>query len=130
MKFWEISSGSSEDLSYMPNGYLELVIRSQSASDKKIELILQCSKNQNQINITGTKECYKSFDLSELLTDESTDTWQKIIMPLSCLNNKNFEISSITSRAKLATRGDWVIDIHSIKYINSIEPKICKLLSL
>jgi hypothetical protein len=23
-----------------------------------------------------------------------------------------------------------VIDIHSIKYINSIEPKICKLLSL
>ena len=129
-KFWEISSGSSEDLSYMPNGYLELVIRSQSTSDKKIELILQCSKNQNQINITGTKECYKSFDLSELLTDKSTDTWQKIIMPLSCLNNKNFEISSITSRAKLATRGDWVIDIHSIKYIKSIEPKICKLLSL
>ena len=129
MKFWEISSGSSEDLSYMKNGSLELILKPQSSSDKKIELVIQCSKNVNQINISGTKECYKAFDLSNLLQDESLGTWKKITMPFSCLNNDSFEISSITSRAKLATSGDWVVDIHSIKYLNNMEMKTCKLLS-
>ena len=129
MKLWEISSGSSEDLSYMKNGSLELILKPQSLSDKKIELVIQCSKNVNQINISGTKECYKAFDLSNLLKDESLGVWKKITMPFSCLNNDSFEISSITSRAKLATSGDWVIDIHSIKYLNNMEMKTCKLLS-
>ena len=129
MKFWEISSGSSEDLSYMKNGSLELILKPQSSSDKKIELVIQCSKNVNQINISGTKECYKAFDLSNLLKDESLGAWKKITMPFSCLNNDSFEISSITSRAKLATSGDWVVDIHSIKYLNNMEMKTCKLLS-
>ena len=129
MKFWEISSGSSEDLSYMKNGSLELILKPQSSSDKKIELVIQCSKNVNQINISGTKECYKAFDLSNLLIDEPIGVWKKITMPFSCLNNDNFEISSITSRAKLATSGDWVVDIHSIKYLNNMEIKTCKLLS-
>ena len=129
MKFWEISSGSSEDLSYMKNGSLELILKPQSLSDKKIELVIQCSKNVNQINISGTKECYKAFDLSNLLKDESLGVWKKITMPFSCLNNDSFEISSITSRAKLATSGDWVVDIHSIKYLNNMEIKTCKLLS-
>ena len=128
-KFWEISSGSSEDLSYMDNGSLELILKPQSSSDKKIELVIQCSKNVNQINISGTKECYKSFDLSDLLKDESLGNWKKITMPFSCLNNNSFEISSITSRAKLATSGNWVVDIHSVKYINNKEMKTCKLLS-
>ena len=128
-KFWEISSGSSEDLSYMDNGSLELILKPQSSSDKKIELVIQCSKNVNQINISGTKECYKSFDLSDLLKDESLGNWKKITMPFSCLNNDSFEISSITSRAKLATSGNWVVDIHSVKYINNKEMKTCKLLS-
>ena len=129
MKFWEISSGSSEDLSYMKNGSLELILKPQSLSDKKIELVIQCSKNVNQINISGTKECYKAFDLSNLLKDESLGVWKKITMPFSCLNNDSFEISSITSRAKLATSGDWVVDIHTIKYLNNMEIKTCKLLS-
>ena len=129
MKFWEISSGSSEDLSYMKNGSLELILKPQSLSDKKIELVIQCSKNVNQINISGTKECYKAFDLSNLLKDEPIGVWKKITMPFSCLNNDSFEISSITSRAKLATSGDWVVDIHSIKYLNNMEIKTCKLLS-
>ena len=129
MKFWEISSGSSEDLSYMKNGSLELILKPQSSSDKKIELVIQCSKDVNQINISGTKECYKAFDLSNLLIDEPIGVWKKITMPFSCLNNDNFEISSITSRAKLATSGDWVVDIHSIKYLNNMEMKTCKLLS-
>jgi beta-glucosidase len=128
-KFWEISSGSREDLSYMDNGSLELILKPQSSSDKKIELVIQCSKNVNQINISGTKECYKSFDLSDLLKDESLGNWKKITMPFSCLNNDSFEISSITSRAKLATSGNWVVDIHSVKYINNKEMKTCKLLS-
>ena len=127
-KFWEISSGSSEDLSYMINGYLELIMKVSSSSDQKIELSLQCYKNQNQINLTESKECYKSFDLSELLNDQPNN-WKKIIMPLSCLDNKDFELSTITSRAKLATRGNWVIDIHSIKYKNNQAPKACKLYS-
>ena len=128
-KFWEISSGSSDDLSYMKNGSLELILRPQSSSDKKIELVMQCSKNANQINISGTQDCYKAFDLSNLLKDEPLGAWKKITMPFSCLNNDSFEISSITSRAKLATSGDWVLDIHSIKFINNREIKTCKLLS-
>ena len=128
-KFWEISSGSSDDLSYMKNGSLELILRPQSSSDKKIELVMQCSKNANQINISGTQDCYKAFDLSNLLKDEPLGAWKKITMPFSCLNNDSFEISSITSRAKLATTGDWVVDIHSIKFINNREIKTCKLLS-
>ena len=127
-KFWEISSGSSEDLSYMINGSLELIMKVSSSSDPKIELSLQCYKNQNQINLTESKECYKSFDLSKLLNDEPNN-WKKITMPLSCLDNKDFELSTITSRAKLATRGDWVIDIHSIKYKNNQASKACKLYS-
>ena len=87
------------------------------------------NKLLNQINISGTKECYKAFDLSNLLKDESLGAWKKITMPFSCLNNDSFEISSITSRAKLATSGDWVVDIHSIKYLNNTEIKTCKLLS-
>ena len=128
-KFWEISSGSSDDLSYMKNGSLELILRPQSSSDKKIELVMQCSKNANQINISGTQDCYKAFDLSNLLKDEPLGAWKKITMPFSCLNNDSFEVSSITSRAKLATTGDWVVDIHSIKFINNREIKTCKLLS-
>ena len=128
-KFWEISSGSSDDLSYMKNGSLELILRPQSLSDKKIELVMQCSKNANQINISGTQDCYKAFDLSNLLKDEPLGAWKKITMPFSCLNNDSFEVSSITSRAKLATTGDWVVDIHSIKFINNREIKTCKLLS-
>jgi hypothetical protein len=63
------------------------------------------------------------------LKEELTGKWQKITMPLSCLNNKNFELSSVTSRAKLVTSGDWILDIHSIKYLNDKESKTCKLLS-
>ena len=90
---------------------------------------MQCSKNANQINISGTQDCYRSFDLSNLLKDKPLGVWKKIIMPFSCLNNDSFEISSITSRAKLATSGDWVVDIHSIKYVNNMEMKLFKLLS-
>ena len=128
-KTWEISSGSNEDLSYMQDGSLELILRSQNLSDKTLELVIECSKNQEQINMSGTKECYQSFNLSNILKKELTGAWQKITMPLSCLNNKNFEISSITSRAKLTTSGDWVLDIHSIKYLNNKKAETCKLLS-
>jgi len=128
-KTWEISSGSNEDLSYMQDGSLELILRSQNLPDKTLELVIECSKNQEQTNMSGTKECYQSFNLSNILKKELTGAWQKITMPLSCLNNKNFEISSITSRAKLTTIGDWVLDIHSIKYLNNKKAETCKLLS-
>ena len=128
-KTWEISSGSNEDLSYMQDGSLELILRSQNLPDKTLELVIECSKNQEQTNMSGTKECYQSFNLSNILKKELTGAWQKITMPLSCLNNKNFEISSITSRAKLTTSGDWVLDIHSIKYLNNKKAETCKLLS-
>ena len=113
----------------MENGFLELILKPQLTTNKKNELVIQCSKNVNQINISGTKECYRAFDLTNLLKDESLGVWKKITMPFSCLNNDSFEISSITSRAKLATSGDWVVDIHSIKYLNNMEIKTCKLLS-
>jgi hypothetical protein len=48
-------------------------------------------------------------------------------MPLACLDNNDFEISSITSKAKLATVGGWMVDVHSIKYKNNQELKSCKL---
>ena len=71
----------------------------------------------------------KSFDLSEALTSKPVGKWIKIIMPLACLDNNDFEISAITSKAKLATVGDWMVDVHSIKYKNNQELKSCKLQS-
>ena len=47
-KFWDIS-GSSENLSYMVNGALELVMRVKNLSNDDLELITQCQKNENQI---------------------------------------------------------------------------------
>ena len=125
-KFWDIS-GSSENLSYMVNGALELVMRAKNLSNDDLELITQCQKNENQIKASGSAECYKSFDLSEALTSQPVGKWIKIIMPLACLDNNDFEISSITSKAKLATVGDWMVDVHSIKYKNNQELKSCKL---
>ena len=125
-KFWDIS-GSSENLSYMVNGALELVMRVKNLSNDDIELITQCQKNENQIKASGSAECYKSFDLSEALTSKPVGKWIKIIMPLACLDNNDFEISAITSKAKLATVGDWMVDVHSIKYKNNQELKSCKL---
>jgi hypothetical protein len=75
----------------------------------------------------GSAVCYKSFDLSEALTSQPVGKWIKIMMPLACLDNNDFEISSITSKAKLATVGDWMVDVHSIKYKNNQELKSCKL---
>ena len=125
-KFWDIS-GSSENLSYMVNGALELVMRVKNLSNDDLELITQCQKNENQIKVSGSAKCYKSFDLSEALKSQPVDKWIKIIMPLACLDNNDFEISSITSKAKLATVGDWIVDVHSIKYKNNQELKSCKL---
>jgi beta-glucosidase len=125
-KFWDIS-GSSENLSYMVNGALELVMRAKNLSNDDLELITQCQKNENQIKASGSTECYKSFDLSEVLTSQPVGKWIKIIMPLACLDNNDFEISSITSKAKLATVGGWMVDVHSIKYKNNQELKSCKL---
>ena len=125
-KFWDIS-GSSENLSYMVNGALELVMRVKNSSNDDLELITQCQKNENQIKASGSAKCYKSFDLSEALTSQPVDKWIKIIMPLACLDDNDFEISSITSKAKLATVGDWIVDVHSIKYKNNQELKSCKL---
>ena len=125
-KFWDIS-GSSENLSYMVNGALELVMRVKNLSNDGLELITQCRKNENQIKVSGSAKCYKSFDLSEALTSQPVDKWIKITMPLACLDNNDFEISSITSKAKLATVGDWIVDVHSIKYKNNQELKSCKL---
>jgi len=44
-----------------------------------------------------------------------------------CLDDANFNISSITSRANLGTEGDWIVDIHSVKYINNKGYNACKL---
>jgi beta-glucosidase len=125
-KFWDIS-GSSENLSYMVNGALELVMRVKNISNDDLELITQCKKNENQIKASGSAVCYKSFDLSEALTSQPVGKWIKIMMPLACLDNNDFEISSITSKAKLATVGDWMVDVHYIKYKNNQELKSCKL---
>jgi hypothetical protein len=125
-KFWDIS-GSSENLSYMVNGALELVMRVKNFSNDDLELITQCRKNENQIKLSGSAKCYKSFNLSQPLTSQSVDKWIKIIMPLACLDDNDFEISSISSKAKLATVGDWIVDVHSIKYKNNQELKSCKL---
>ena len=53
--------------------------------------------------------------------------WQVIDLPLICLDDANFNISSITSRANLGTEGDWIVDIHSVKYINNKGYTACKL---
>jgi hypothetical protein len=41
----------------------------------------------------------------------------------------NFDITSITSRASIATQGNWIIDVHSLKYINNKGYNACKITS-
>jgi hypothetical protein len=94
---------------------------------KNLNLAIGCSKTSEEIKTSGSDICYKSFDLSNILKDNKDNEWQVIDLPLICLDDVNFNISSITSRANLGTEGDWIVDIHSVKYINNKGYNACKL---
>ena len=126
-KSWEIASGANEDLSYMNQGSIELIIRPHQIASEELKFSIGCSKTSEEIKTSGSDICYKSFDLSNILKDNKGNEWQVIDLPLICLDDANFNISSITSRANLGTEGDWIVDIHSVKYINNKGYTACKL---
>ena len=126
-KSWEIASGANEDLSYMNQGSIELIIRPHQIASEELKFSIGCSKTSEEIKTSGSDICYKSFDLSNILKDNKDNEWQVIDLPLICLDDVNFNISSITSRANLGTEGDWIVDIHSVKYINNKGYNACKL---
>ncbi|MDA7735283.1 exo 1,3/1,4-beta-D-glucan glucohydrolase [Gammaproteobacteria bacterium] len=128
-KSWEIASGSSEDLTYMNQGAIQLVIRPKKIGNQKISFNIACSKSQETIDKTNSSICYQSFDLSNNLSSNTLNTWQVIEIPLACLQVDNFDITSITSRASIATQGNWIIDVHSLKYINNKGYNACKITS-
>ena len=128
-KSWEIASGTTEDLTYMNQGSIQLIIRPKKISNKKISFNIACSKSQETINSTNSNICYQSFDLSKNLKDSTLNTWQVIEIPLTCLQVNNFDLSSITSRASIATKGNWIVDVHSVKYINNKGYNACKITS-
>jgi len=128
-KSWEIASGTTEDLTYMNQGSIQLIIRPKKISNKKISFNIACSKSQETINSTNSNICYQSFDLSKNLKDSTLNRWQVIEIPLTCLQVNNFDLSSITSRASIATKGNWIVDVHSVKYINNKGYNACKITS-
>jgi len=129
-KSWEIASGASEDLTYMNKGAIQLVVRPNKVSNKKISFNIGCSKTEESIKNSGSNICYQSFDLSNALADNKTNEWQVIEIPLACLEVDNFNLSSITSRASFSTEGNWILDVHSVKYINNKGYNACKIKSV
>ena len=117
-KSWEVTSGSSEDLSYMTNGTIQIILRANNIANKSIFLTLGCIKNDYQILMSGNKDCLKTFDISEFFKEDNLNEWQILDIPLSCLEGNKFELSALTTRTKLETEGNWEFDIHSIKYLN------------
>ena len=128
-KSWQIASGQNEDLTYMNQGAIQLIVRPKIISDKKISFSIGCSKTQESIYNTNSDVCYQSFDLSNILINNTLNAWQAIEIPLACLQVNNFDLSSITTRALIATEGNWVVDIHSVKYINNKGYNTCKISS-
>jgi beta-glucosidase len=126
-KSWEIASGTNEDLSYMNQGSIQLIIRPQKIANEELKFSIGCSKTSEETESSGSDLCYKSFNLSDILKEKKNNEWQVIEIPLTCLNDSDFNISSITSRANLGTKGDWILDLHSIKYINNRGYNACKL---
>lgn len=129
-KSWEIASGASEDLTYMNQGAIQLVVRPNKVSNKKISFNIGCSKTEESIKNSDSNICYQSFDLSNALADNKTNEWQVIEIPLACLEVDNFNLSSITSRASISTEGNWILDVHSMKYINNKGYNACKIKSV
>lgn len=128
-KTWIISSGSKEDISYMTEGSMQIIIRANNLSEDDMSISLACIKNDYQINLSGTENCFKQFNISEKFLESNINKWQLISIPLECLNDNDFEMSAITTRAQIITEGDWDIDIHSIKYINNQGYNSCKIYS-
>ena len=128
-KSWQIASGPNEDLTYMNQGAIQLIVRPKVVSNKKISFSIGCSKTQESIDNTNSDVCYQSFDLSNIFINNALNAWQAIEIPLACLQVNNFDLSSITTRALIATEGNWVVDIHSVKYINNKGYNTCKISS-
>ena len=128
-KSWQIASGPNEDLTYMNQGAIQLIVRPKVVSNKKISFSIGCSKTQESIDNTNSDVCYQSFDLSNIFINNALNAWQAIEIPLACLQINNFDLSSITTRALIATEGNWIVDIHSVKYINNKGYNTCKISS-
>jgi beta-glucosidase len=127
-KTWNISSGTVEDISYMSEGSVQIIMRAKNLSKDNMYLNFACNKNDNQINLYGNT-CFKKFTISENFSDTNLNQWQLINIPLKCFDDQDFELSAITTRAQLQTKGNWNIDIHSIKYINNQGYNSCKIYS-
>ena len=113
----------------MTEGSMQIIIRANNLSEDDMSISLACIKNDYQINLSGTENCFKQFNISEKFLESNVNKWQLISIPLECLNDNDFEMSAITTRAQIITEGDWDIDIHSIKYINNQGYNSCKIYS-
>ena len=125
-KTWRIS-GSSENISYMKDGVIQLVLKPQTLSDESITLSFGCFKNEDQIRESGSRDCYKTIDISNYLHKNFDNKWKELNIPIKCLDDDNFELSNITNRGQLSTTGNWKLDVHSIKYINNQGYNSCSI---
>ena len=95
--------------------------------EKKLIGLINSIKTMN-IKFKPIEVIVENLPLSDVIIKDNKDNeWQVIDLPLICLDDANFNISSITSRANLGTEGDWIVDIHSVKYINNKGYTACKL---
>lgn len=125
-KTWRIS-GSHENISYMKNGAIQIVLKPQTLSNESISLSFGCFKDESQINESESSDCYKSIDISNYLRENFDTKWKELNIPIKCLDNNDFELSHLTNRAQLSTSGNWKLDIHSIKYINNQGYNSCSI---
>ncbi len=126
-KTWFIGSGSSEDISHMENGSVQLILRPKKLSSEKLTLDFGCYKTQEQIKNSESSVCYKSIDLTKILKDNFDNNWKEINIPIQCLFNPDFEPSNLTLRSQFGSSGNWEIELHSIKFINNTGYNSCSL---
>ena len=126
-KTWNISSGATEDISYMKNGSIQLIIRVNNLAKEGLYLNFSCNKDKDQLVSSKSTKCFKGFEISEKFSEVNLNKWQTVNIPIHCLGGDDFELSSISTRAQIQTIGNWDIDIHSIKYISNQGYNSCKI---
>ena len=113
---WGILADSFLDIKYMTNPVFEFEMKVNRVSKSPIYLSSTCAGN-------GYELCRGAIDVSPLFSTKKLTDWSKLHIPLSCLEEGGLDISNIDIRTLFLTNGNWEIDLHSIKIIDSKLPK-------
>ena len=120
--FWGVENQYSDSFSYMEDAILEIQYRLNSRinlnNNEFVSLSSECTKNDYQIHISGSKDCNVSFDITENLLNNDLKEWSTLEIPFRCFKDSGLEDSSVTSLVSISSNSSLNIDIHSILLIN------------